>query len=427
MGRTTRSKLTATALSALAAGSVIGIGMATTTASAASPVSFTYWTSAWGASEIATLDSQFDAANPGYKANGEYIAQSDEYLPKVIAAIKSGTYPTVLVDQNPSDLPLLEQSGKLLPLNSDLTSLTNALYPGIKASLFYRGEQLGMALAEEGDIALFYNKTDFAQAGIPVPPSNWSQLAADAIKLTVPSAKRWGFYVPTGDAEWISYDWEPVLWGNGGSLLNASQTKATFDSAAGVSALATWVNLVRTEKAAPTASFETGGNYDAPTAFTSNAVAMITDGPWLEGDIPSSLNYGVAPYPSGTKGPSTNIGILVTALFKTTPAQDAAGVPFIKWLASPKEAAYLAETSGGLPSSPAQLSQPLLKQDEAKKWYSVFSGEEQFGQVRPITPAYTAVSTDLWTEINAAIAGKVTPSQALATAAKEADQALASS
>jgi multiple sugar transport system substrate-binding protein len=184
---------------------------------------------------------------------------------------------------------------------------------------------------------------------------------------------------------------------------------------------------VRTEKAAPTASFETGGNYDAPTAFTSNAVAMITDGPWLEGDIPSSLNYGVAPYPSGTKGPSTNIGILVTALFKTTPAQDAAGVPFIKWLASPKEAAYLAETSGGLPSSPAQLSQPLLKQDEAKKWYSVFSGEEQFGQVRPITPAYTAVSTDLWTEINAAIAGKVTPSQALATAAKEADQALASS
>jgi ABC-type glycerol-3-phosphate transport system substrate-binding protein len=185
MGRTTRSKLTATALSALAAGSVIGIGMATTTASAASPVSFTYWTSAWGASEIATLDSQFDAANPGYKANGEYIAQSDEYLPKVIAAIKSGTYPTVLVDQNPSDLPLLEQSGKLLPLNSDLTSLTNALYPGIKASLFYRGEQLGMALAEEGDIALFYNKTDFAQAGIPVPPSNWSQLAADAIKLTV--------------------------------------------------------------------------------------------------------------------------------------------------------------------------------------------------------------------------------------------------
>jgi multiple sugar transport system substrate-binding protein len=389
-------------------------------------VSFTYWTSAWTSGEIATLDSQFDAANPGYKAEGQYIAQSDEYLPKVIAAIKSGTYPTVLVDQNPSDLPLLEQSGKLEPLNGDLTALTNALYPGIKASLFYRGEQLGMALAEEGDIALFYNKTDFAQAGITTPPTTWTELAADAVKLTDPAAKRWGFYVPTGDAEWISYDWEPVLWGDGGTLLNSQQTKATFDSAAGIAALSTWVNLVRTEKAAPTANFETGGNYDAPTAFTSNAVAMITDGPWLEGDIPSSLNYGVAPYPSGTKGPSTGIGILVTALFKTTTPAEQAGVQFIKFLAGPKEAAYLAETSGGLPSSPAQLAQPLLKQDEAKKWYTVFSSEEKYGQVRPITPAYTAVSTALWTEINAAIAGKVTPSQALATAAKEADQALAS-
>jgi ABC-type glycerol-3-phosphate transport system substrate-binding protein len=426
MGRKARNKLGATALSAIAAGSLVGVGVVSSPVSASSTQSFTYWTSAWTASEIATLDSQFDAANPGYTAQGQYIAQSDEYLPKVIAAVKSGTYPTVLVDQNPSDLPLLEQSGKLLPLNNDLTALTNALFPGIKASLFYRGEQLGMALAEEGDIALFYNKTDFAQAGITSPPSTWAQLQTDAVKLTDPSAKRWGFYVPTGDAEWISYDWEPVLWGNGGSLLNASQTQATFDSAAGVAALSTWVNLVRSEKAAPTASYETGGNYDAPTAFVSNAVAMITDGPWLEGDIPKTLDYGVAPYPGGTKGPSTNIGILVTALFKTTPAEDQAGVAFIKFLASPKEAAYLAETSGGLPSSPAQLSQPLLKQDEAKPWYGVFANEEKFGQVRPITPAYTAVSTDLWTAINAAIAGKETPSQALAAAAKEADQALAS-
>ena len=425
MQRRSHKKLATTLMSAVAVGSVAGIGAVSAPASASSTMSFTYWTSAW-TTQIATIDKAFDAANPGYTANGQYIAQSDVYLPKVIAALKTGTQPTVLVDQNPSDLPLLEQSGKLLPLNGDMTALTNALYPGIKASLFYRGEQLGMALAEEGDIALFYNKTDFKQAGITSPPSTWAQLQKDAIKLTDPSAKRWGFYVPTGDAEWISYDWEPVLWGDGGSLLNPNQTKAAFDSAAGIQALSTWVNMVRTDKSAPTANFETGNNYDAPTAFTSNAVAMITDGPWLEGDI-KNLSYGVAPYPSGSKGPSTNIGILVTSLFKTTAAQDQAGVRFIKFLASPKEAAYLASTSGGLPSSPAQLAQPLMKQTEANTWYHVFANEEKYGQVRPITPEYNAVSADLYAEINAAIAGKVTPSQALATAAKEADQALAKS
>ena len=80
------------------------------------------------------------------------------------------------------------------------------------------GQQLGMALSGFGDIALYYNKADFAAAGIRAPPSDVDQLAADAVKLTVPAAKRWGFYVPMGDAEWISYDWEPVLWGDGGHI-----------------------------------------------------------------------------------------------------------------------------------------------------------------------------------------------------------------
>jgi len=393
-------------------------------ASAASTTTFTYWTSGFSTQEINTLDAAFHKAYPQYQAQGQYITKSDEYLPKVIAALKSGTYPTVLTDQNPSDLPLIASSGKLLALNGKLTALTNQLYPGIKDSLFYRGRQLGMALSGVGDIALFYNKTDFAQAGIKSPPKTWAQVAADAKKLTDPSAHRWGFYVPLGDAEWISYDWEPVLWGFGGNLLNANETKATFDSPAGVAALSTWASMIK-DKVAPATSFAADGNFDGPTAFSSNAVAMITDGPWLEGEVPKGLDYAVAPYPAGPKGPSTNIGIGVVALMKTTPAQDAAGLAFIKFLASPKQGAYLASQNGGLPDSPAQLNQPLLKAAEAKPWYNVFAEEEKYGKVRPISPYYNAVSEDLWTAINQALTGKVSPSQALAAAAKQADQVLA--
>jgi ABC-type glycerol-3-phosphate transport system substrate-binding protein len=421
-----RQKSVAAVLAALTAGSTCAVGVLAQPAGAATPVSFTYWTSGWGTKEIATIDSAFDAANPGYKAEGQYISTSDQYLPKVISALKTNTQPTVLTDQNPSDLPLIEQSGKLIPLNSGLTAQANSLYPGIKASLFYRGKQLGMALAGVGDIALFYNKKDFAAAGISSPPKTWVQLAADAKKLTDPSAKRWGFYVPMGDAEWISYDWEPVLWGDGGSLVNANQTKATFDSAAGVKALSTWVNLIRSEKAAPSTSFAAGGNFDGPTAFSSNAVAMITDGPWLEGEVPSSLDYGVAPYPAGTKGTSTNIGIGVVSLLKTTPAEDNAGVAFIKFLSTPKEGAYLASQNGGLPSSASQLGQPLLKKAESNRWYGVFAGLEKYGQVRPITPAWTAASQALWTGINAALSGQMSPAKALSVAAQQADKALAS-
>jgi len=410
----------AAVLSAIAA-----LGVASSASASGSPVIFSWWTSSDNPAEIDSIDLAFDKAYPGYQANGVYIAQSDNYLPKVISAIKTGTQPTVLFDQSPSDLPELAESGKLITLNGKLTAETNELYPGIKNSTFYRGKQLGIALGGVGDIALFYNKKDFAAAGIKKPPATWTQLQADAAKLTVPAKKQYGFYVPTGDAEWISYDWEPVLYGDGGALVNKDQTKATFNSAAGVNALNTWVNLVK-DGYAPKASYAAGGNYDGPTAFSSGAVAMITDGQWLEGELPKGFDYGVAPYPAGSKGQSTSIGIGVVALLKTTTAADKGGLDLIKFLASPKEGAYLTKESGGLPSAPAQLSQPILKHTAKPPFYNVFAADEKYGQVRPITPAYNALSEDLWTAINAAIAGKESASSALNSAASQADKALAS-
>jgi len=426
MGRKARNKLGTTALSAVVAGSLVAVGVSGT-ASAASPVSFTYWTSGWGTSEITAIDNAFDAANPGYKASGTFIAKSDEFLPKVTAALKTNTQPTVVIDQQPYDLPFYQESGKLIPLTGQVPA-TNSLYSVIKKSLFYKGQQLGMALSGFGDIALYYNKADFAAAGITAPPTTWAQLAVDAAKLTVPSAKRWGFYVPMGDAEWISYDWEPVLWGDGGTLLNPAGTKATFDSPAGVKALSTWVNLIK-DKVAPAASFAANGSYDGGNAFESNAVAMVTDGIWVDfATVPKGFSYGVAPFPAGSAGPSTNIGLAVAALFKTTTTEDAAGLAFIKFLSTPGEGAYIASQDYGEPDSPAQVSQPALKAIAAKApGYNVFTNIVHSGGIRPISPEWGAISADLYTEISDALSGSVTPSQALATAAQEADALLAKS
>jgi ABC-type glycerol-3-phosphate transport system substrate-binding protein len=394
-------------------------------ASASSTVSFTYWTSGWGTTEITAIDNAFNAANPGYKVTGTFIAKSDEFLPKVTAALKTNTQPTVVIDQQPYDLPFYQESGKLIPLTGQVPA-TNSLYPLIKKSLFYHGQQLGMALSGFGDIALYYNKADFAAAGITSPPKTWTQLTADAIKLTDPSAKRWGFYVPMGDAEWISYDWEPVLWGDGGSLLNTAGTKATFDSPAGVEALTTWVDLIK-DKAAPAASFAANGSYDGGNAFESNAVAMVTDGIWVDfATVPKGFSYGVAPFPSGSAGPSTNIGLAVSALFKTTSAEDQGGLAFIKFLSTPKEGAYIASQDYGEPDSPDQVSQPVLKPIAAKApGYNVFTNIVNSGGLRPIVPEWGAISADLYTEISDALAGSVTPAQALTTAAQEADVLLA--
>jgi multiple sugar transport system substrate-binding protein len=400
-------------------------GSASGSATSSGPITVTYW-STGTQSEINYLDSHFNATHSGIKVQGQYLSTSDESTAKEVAALKTGTEPNVILGEDPASVPLLAESGKVVDLNEPLAAETNALYPGIKSALFYQGKQLSMALGGVGDYVLFYNKKDFAKAGIAVPPATWSQLESDAIKLSDPAAHHYGIYIPFGDAEWISYDWESLLWANGGQFLNPSGTKVAFDSPAGVQALTTWVDLVREDHAAPTVSFAQAGSYDGAPAFSSHAVSMIVEGQWALSEF-SGIDYGVALLPAGTSGHSaTGIGIGVASVFDHGQAANNAAITFVKWLAQPAQGAYLTAASSGLPSAPAQLDQPAVEKEAASQpTYQVFASQLRTGQSRPSIPAYTAVSQDLATEINDALTGSVTPAQALATAAAEGDQAIA--
>jgi multiple sugar transport system substrate-binding protein len=394
--------------------------------SSGKPVSITFWTSSSQA-ELKWLDSHFNATHKGIHVQGQYVASADDTTAKEVAAIKSGTEPNVVIGQDPSALPLLAESGKVVDLKAALAAETNSLYPGIKSALFYQGKQLGLALGGVGDYVLFYNKKDFRQAGISGPPQTWSQLEADAIKLSDPARHRYGFYVPLGSSEWISYDWESMLWSNGGQFLN-SQGKVGFNSPAGVAALTTWVNLVRKDHAAPTTSFAQAGSYDGAPAFASNAVAMLIDGPWVLSPFKTAkVSYGVAQVPAGTAGhSSTGIGIGVASVFHKSTAADNAAIQFVKWLGTPAVGGYLDATNQGLPSSPDQLSQPAVKAEIASQpTYQVFAAQLKTGQTRPTIPAYAAISQSLSDEISDALSGKVTPAQALAKAEAAGNQAIA--
>jgi multiple sugar transport system substrate-binding protein len=401
-------------------------GSSSPSGSSGGTVTVTYWTQDTQA-EISHIDATFDKAHKGIKAVGQYIASADETTAKEVSAIKSGTEPNVVIGQDPSALPLLAESGKVVDLTASLKTQTAELYPGIRSALSYQGKQLGIALGGVGDYVLFYNKKDFAAAGISGPPATWTQLETDAIKLSDPAKHRYGIYIPFGTDEWISYDWESVLWSNGGQLVNSAGTKTAFDSPAGVAALTLWANLVRKDHAAPSVSYAQAGSFDGAPAFASNAVAMIVEGQWALAEF-KNIDYGVAEMPAGTSGHSAaNIGIGVASVFDHGASANKAAITFVQWLASPAQGAYLTQQSSGLPSGPAQLSYPAVKQEQASEpTYSVFASQLNTGQTRPTIPAYTEISLDLATEINAALQGSISPAAALAKAAAEGDQAIAS-
>ena len=418
---------------ATAAGAVVLTVAAAACSSSGSPTSgktitISYWSSSTQA-EINYLDMHFNATHSTIKVSGQYIASADDTTAKEVSAIKTGTEPNVVIGQDPSALPLLAESGKVVNLSHPLASETAGLYPGIKPALFYKGQELGMALGGVGDYVLFYNKKDFAKADLSGPPATWTQLESDAVKLSDPAKHHYGIYIPWGDSEWISYEWEALLWANGGQFMNSDDTKVAFDSAAGVQALTTWVNLVRQDHAAPTTSFAQGGSYDGAPAFASDAVSMIIDGQYALSEFNTAkLDYGVALVPAGTSGQSaTNIGIGVASVFDHGTAANNAATTFVQWLAQPAQGAYLTAESSGLPSAPAQLNEAAVKHEAASQpTYQVFASQLKSGHTRPTVAAYTTVSLDLATEINDALNGSVTPAQALAKAAAQGNQAIAS-
>ena len=426
----TRRKLVMTTGAALLALTAAACSSSSSSSGATSgkPVTITFWSSSTQA-EINWLDSHFNATHKNIKVQGQYIASADETTSKEVSAIKSGTEPNVVIGQDPSALPLLAESGKVVDLSKSLTSQTATLYPGIKAALFYKGQQLGMALGGVGDYVLFYNKDDFAKAGISSPPTTWAQLEADAIKLSDPAKHHYGIYIPFGTDEWISYDWESVLWSNGGQLLNSDDTKVAFDSPAGVAALTLWQNLVRKDHAAPTTSFAQAGSYDGAPAFAGHTVSMIVEGQWAVAEFNTAkVSYGVAQLPAGSSGKSaTNIGIGVASVFDHGATANAAATTFVQWLAQPSTGAYLTSVSGGLPSAPDQLQQPLVqKEASSQPTYQTFASQLNTGHTRPTVPAYTAISLALATEINAALTSNISPAQALAKAAAAGNQAITS-
>lgn len=386
----------------------------------------TFWSS--GQQKVIThLQQTFNASHKDVQVKGQYISSSDDLAAKEVSAIKSGTEPNVVIGQDPSTLPLLAESGKVVDLTSALKSETAALYPGIRSALTYKGQQLGFALGGVGDYALFYNKDDFKAAGISAPPTTWTQLEADAKQLTDPSKDRYGIYIPLGSSEWISYDWEGLLASNGGSLLSPDEKSVAFDSTAGVDALTSWVNLVRKDKAAPMNSYAQAGSYDGAPAFAGNKVAMIVEGQFaLEPFRSAKVNFGVAPLPAGTAGKGvTNIGIGVASVFDHGSSANTAAETFLQWLGQPAQGAYLTASSSGLPSAPNQLSQPAVKKEAAADpTYKVFAAQLKSGTSRPTIPAYASVSQALSTQIYAALRGTVTPQQALQKAAAAGNKAL---
>lgn len=374
------------------------------------------------------LLAEWNKAHPTEKVTSFYV-NNDDSLPKLLTAVKGGSQPDIAYVYG-SWAPNVAQ----IPQVVNLTKVVQR--PGVNWSDFWTGERdvatvngkvIGIPALVD-NLAVVYNKTLFAQAGLqpPAPNWTWNQFVADAKKLTNPAKKQFGTAYVTPGTEDTVWHWEALLWEAGGSILNSTNTKAAFDSPAGLMSLETLRTMAVTDKSMyldPTDS-------EYANLFNSGRIGMLVTGPWDLSAFPN-VNYGVQIMPSfpGTSGGHQTIsGPDNWVIFNNGSARVAAAEKFLLWLTATPQATYFSLHTGDLPIRASVLNSPgfLQKMDKALPAVDTFvTNLNNVKQARPQIPTYPKVSTILGTMIDSVLLGKSQPQAALSSAAQQVNAALA--
>jgi multiple sugar transport system substrate-binding protein len=255
--------------------------------------------------EMQSLKTQYQAAHPGYTVNLEPIqASENDYYTKLTLMNRSGsTAPDIMYEDTfliNSDI----QAGYLAPLDSYLAKWSDwsEFTTSAKASAVGQdGKTYGVPMGTDTR-ALYYNKTLFKQAGLPVPwqPKTWADVlsAAQTIKAKLPGVTPINVYSGKGAGEGATMQGlEMLLYGTGNQLYDAASKKWTPSTPGMLSALG-FIKTVYTQGLGPDVEDALNPNFGTTVATSlipDNKLAIDLDGSWVTGNwIPS----GTKPWPA---------------------------------------------------------------------------------------------------------------------------------
>ena len=253
------------------------------------------------AKPFAHLVSEYNATHPGQHVATLFV-NNDNTLQKVLTAVRGGSPPDIAYLYG-SWAPNVAQ----IPQVVNLTSVVrrpgvnwNDFWVGERAVATVNGKVIGIPALVD-NLAVVYNKTLFARAGLQPPSAawTWQQFQADAKKLTDPARKQYGTAYVTPGTEDTVWHWEALLWEAGGQLLTADGKKAAFDSPAGLASL----NTLRSMAVSDHSMYLVPSDSAYANLFNSGRIGMLVTGPWDLGNFPN-VHYGVQVMPAypGTSG-----------------------------------------------------------------------------------------------------------------------------
>jgi multiple sugar transport system substrate-binding protein len=380
------------------------------------------------AKTFAHLITEYEQQNPGTKVTSLYV-NSDNTLQKVLTAVRGGSLPDIayLYGSWAPNVAQIPQVVNLTQFVHQPAMNWNDFYVGEREAATVNGKVIGIPALVD-NLAVVYNKKLFAKAHLkpPSPKWTWSGFESAAQKLTDPSIKQFGTAYVTPGSEDTVWHYEALLWEAGGQILNPGNTKAAFDSPAGLKALSTLQTMAVTDKS----MYLDPSDSAYANLFNSGKIGMLVTGPWDLSAFPN-VDYGVQIMPSfpGTKGGHQTIsGPDNWVVFNNGSSRVTASEKFLRWLTSPAQDKYWDLHTGNLPIRQSEASAPgfSAQMDAAQADMSVFiSNLANVKQARPQLANYPKISQVIGNMVVSVLLGKAQPQQALDAAAQQVNSLLA--
>jgi multiple sugar transport system substrate-binding protein len=441
----TRSRKTIIFIAAAAAGALSLAACGGSSAPSASSSSTagigstTSGTIVWSASPIAgagatdtrtVLINAFEKAYPKIKVNLVSASTDTDTNRATLATTISGGSSTPDVFMGDVIWPAQFGAHQLaVPLSNYLPASYFAKFaPGLIQGATYKGKVYGSPLFEDQGF-LYYRKDLLAKYHMSVP-TTWEQLESDAKTIQAKNGIKYGFVWEGDSYEGLTCNFMEYLTDAGGTATNSGYTKASLDSPAAVKAV-TFMRSLITSGVTP-AAVTTFQEPQAMDTFAAGQSVFLRN--W-------DYAYSYATTPATSKLTKSQVGVAPLPTFQgqSYPGYSNIGgwnmyinphskhigldLTFIKWLASPAAQDILAMQYSEIPTI-----------ESVRTSASVIASNAVLAIVpktrlvpRPAgTPNYPALSTAIYTNVNAILAGSVSPSAGLANAQSQANTALAS-
>lgn len=357
----------------------------------------TIWAQGTEGEALADFLKPFKEKNPGVEVKVTPIPW-DSAQNKYQTAIAGGTTPDIGM-LGTDWMPTFASALRPTPAEID----TSDIFPVSRQTTTIGGAQLGVPWYVETRV-IFYRTDLMKKAGFESFPKDWQGFKALAKAYQDKAGAKYGVVLPSGG--WNGFLSNlPFVWSNGADVMNADQTKWTFDSPKMVESLE-YVNSFFKEAIA-------NKNPDSESASTASAfvdgtVPMFISGPW---DIPGLKTAGgagfedkfaVAPIPAPPGGTSTSFaaGANLT-VFKNSKNPDAAW-KLIQWLTQPDVQVGWFKAVNDLPSRQSAWKDTALTSDPK---VSVFGEQLKSVKTAPALTTWTQVSAAADTEIERVIRG----------------------